>query len=58
MMFIARIHVSKFSGPAAKDMAPAFIEAQEVSVGRDGAVVKREENKLRVDAKKSSKEGE
>lgn len=58
MLFIARIHVSKFTGSVAKDVVPVFLEAQEVSLGRDGAVVKREEHKVRVDTKKTPKEGE
>lgn len=58
MIFIVIINVSKFTGPVAKDVVPAFLQAQEVSVGRYGAVVKREEYKLSVDVKKSSKEVE
>lgn len=41
-----------------KDVVPASLEAREVSVGREGAVVKTEEHKLGADAKKSPKQGE
>lgn len=42
----------------AKGVVPAFLEAQEVAAGREGAVVEREENKIRANAKKNPKEGE
>ena len=45
MMYNVIINVSKFTGPVAKDMFPTFLGAQEASVGRYGAVIKRVELK-------------
>lgn len=54
MIFIVVANGSKCIDPGAKDVVPAFLEAWEASVGSYGPVVKREEHKLRGDAKKSS----